>query len=127
MNFKILIAETHKEQFYFIKKTLSCLSDKVTILDTYVKDSNEMYNSIINDKPDIIITNERKPDTPATDIIKKVQSTHNIKQPFFIIISGYPDIVHTINLKNIVAKCIVKPFDYDILPKIIENYISNFT
>ena len=103
------------------------LSDKITILDSYVKDSNEMYNSIINDKPDIIITNERKPDTPATDIIKKVQSTHNIKQPFFIIISGYPDIVHTINLKNIVAKCIVKPFDYDILPKIIENYISNFT
>lgn len=127
MNFKILIAETHKEQFYFIQKALSSLSDKITILDTYVKDSNEMYNSIINDKPDIIITNERKRDTPATDIIKKVQKNHNIKQPFFIIISGYPDIIHTVNSKNIVAKCIIKPFDYAILPKIIENYISNFT
>ena len=107
MNFKILIAETHKEQFYFIQKSLSSLSDKITILYTYVKDSNEMYNSIINDKPDIIITNERKRDTPATDIIKKVQKNHNIKQPFFIIISGYPDIIHTVNSKNIVAKCII--------------------
>ena len=127
MNFKILIAETHKEQFYFIQKTLSCLSDKVTILDTYVKDSNELYNSIINDKPDIVITNERKPDTPATDTIKKIQDNKNIKQPFCVIISGYTDIAHTVITKKIVAKCIVKPFNYDIIPKIIENYISNFT
>ena len=118
----ILIAETNKPQDKFIKDALIRNKANIYIFDTEPLNSEEMKNAILELKPDIVITNERKRDKPATDVIREIQKDKTIKQPIFILISGYErnNIKYILNKDNIIAHLISKPYDYDELA----NYIK---
>lgn len=118
----ILIAETNKPQDKFIKDALIRNKVNIYIFETEPLNSEEMRNAILELKPDIVITNERKRDKPATDVIREIQRDKTIKQPIFILLSGYErdSIKYILNKDNIIAHLISKPYDYDELA----NYIK---
>ena len=119
---KILIAETNKPQDKFIKDALLRNNIDIEILDENPLNSKEMKRVILKLKPDIVITNERKRDRPASDVICEIQKDKNVKQPIFILVSGYQsvDMEYTINYKGIDVYTIYKPYDFDYL----DNYIK---
>ena len=111
----ILIAESHIEQAEFIKKALIKNNVEISIIDATINNGEEMKNAIIDLKPDLVLTNEVKSDTPATDIIREIQSNINEHQPIFIICSGYSenDIKLLCSQKRIWAYSVSKPIDYN--------------
>lgn len=123
---KILIAETNKPQDKFIKDALLKNDVDVKILDEDPINSEEMKEMILSLKPDIVITNERKRDKPASDVICEIQKDKNVKQPIFILVSAYQstDIEYTINNKGIEVYIIFKPYDFDDLANYIKNIIK---
>ena len=88
-NKTILIAETNKPQDKFIKEALIRNNVNVKIIDNIPINCRELMDSIISLKPDIVVTNERKTDGLASDVISEIQKNKNIKQPMFILVSGY--------------------------------------
>lgn len=116
----ILIANTHKEQVGFLINDLKKNDINIEILDVETNNSEEMKEAIIKYKPDIVLTNELKPDKPATDIIKEIQSDFTKYQPIFIIHSGYPtyDIERECSQKGIHA------YSYFILDKNVDLAIE---
>lgn len=122
----ILIAETNKPQDKFIKDVLIMNDVDIDILESNPLNSEEMKEAIIELKPDIVITNERKKDKPATDIIREIQSDNIIKQPIFILVSGYAkdEIKYLLEKKNIIAYSISKPYSYDELANITKTIIN---
>lgn len=123
---KILIAETNKPQDKFIKDALLKNDVDVKILDEDPINSEEMKEMILSLKPDIVITNERKRDKPASDVICEIQKDKNVKQPIFILVSAYQstDMEYTINNKGIEVYIIFKPYDFDDLANYIKNIIK---
>ena len=121
----ILIAETNKPQDKFIKDALIINNVDMDILESDPLNSEEMKEAIIELKPDIVITNERKRDKPATDIIREIQSNKTVKQPIFILVSGYTknEIKYLLENKNIIAYSISKPYNYDELANNIRKII----
>lgn len=115
----ILIAETHKEQAEFIKNALIKNNIDIEILNIETNDSQDMKEAIIDSKPDIVFTNEKKSDMPATDVIKEIQGDIRKKQPIFIISSAYSE--NEIELlckeKGICAYLSTKPSDANLLAK----------
>lgn len=111
----MIIAETNKPQDKFIKDALIRSNIDVDILESDPLNSEEMKEAIIELKPDIVITNERKKDKPATDVIREIQSDKTIKQPIFILVSGYAsnDIDNILNKKKITSYSIAKPYNYN--------------
>lgn len=122
----ILIAESHIEQAEFIKKALIKNNVEISIIDATINNGEEMKNAIIDLKPDLVLTNEVKSDTPATDIIREIQSNINEHQPIFIICSGYSenDIELLCSQKRIWAYSVSKPIDYNDLAIEIENIVN---
>lgn len=123
---KILIAETNKPQDKFIKDALLRSNIDIEILDENPLNSEEMKRLILKLKPDIVITNERKRDKPASDVICEIQKNKNVKQPIFILVSAYQsaDMEYTINNKGIEVYTIFKPYDFDDLANYIKNIIK---
>lgn len=107
----ILIAETNNLLEEKIIKTLKVLENEVIMLKEHPKNSQELLENIIEYKPDIVITNEKKKDYPATDAIQKIQSDLEIYQPTFIILSAYEDMDIVCKEKEIMAYYIKKPFE----------------
>ena len=124
---KILIAETNKPQDKFIKDTLLRNNIDIEILDENPLDSEEMKRVILKLKPDIVITNERKKDKPASDVIYEIQKDKDLKQPIFILVSGYQkvDMEYTINYKGIDVYTIYKPYDFDDLANYVKELAEN--
>lgn len=122
----ILIAETNKPQDKFIKDALLRNNIDVEILDGNPLNSEEMKRLILELKPDIVVTNERKRDKPASDIICEIQKNKNVKQPIFILVSAYQssDMEYTINNKGIEVYTIFKPYDFNDLANYIKNIIK---
>ena len=122
----ILIAETNKPQDNFIKNALIRNNIDIDILKSNPLNSKEMKEAIIELKPNIVITNEKKGDKPATDIIREIQSDKAIKQPIFILVSGYAkdEIKYLLENKNIIAYSISKPYNYDRLANYIKTIIN---
>lgn len=125
-NKTILIAETNKPQDRFIKEALIRNNINAKILNEDPPNCEEMKELIISLKPDIVITNEKKSDKPATDIIKEIQDCNDIKHPIFILVSGYSksDIDFIIKQKEIDVYTVFKPYDFDDLANYIENIIK---
>lgn len=123
---KILIAETNKPQDKFIKDALIRNCVNVEILNDDPQNSMEMKEVIIKEKPDLVLTNERKSDSPASDIICEIQQDETIKQPIFILVSGYQsvDMEYEIKTKGIKVHTIYKPYDFDELANYIKNIIK---
>lgn len=123
----ILIAETNKPQDKFIRDALIKNNVNVKILDEDPINSEEMKAIIISLKPDIVITNERKKDKPASDVICKIQKDKDLKQPIFILVSGYQkvDMEYTINYKGINVYTIYKPYDFDDLANCVRELVEN--
>lgn len=124
---KILIAETNKPQDKFIKDALLRNNKDIEILDENPLNSEEMKAIIISLKPDIVITNERKKDKPASDVICEIQKDKDVKQPIFILVSGYQkvDMEYTINYKGIDVYTIYKPYDFDDLANYVKELAEN--
>ena len=124
---KILIAETNKPQDKFIKDALLRNNIDIEILDENPLNSKEMKRVILKLKPDIVITNERKRDRPASDVICEIQKDKNVKQPIFILVSGYQsvDMEYTINYKGIDVYTIYKPYDFDDLANYIKKLLKD--
>lgn len=82
-----------------------------------------MIAAFINLVPDIVIANERKKDKSASDVICEIQKDKDVKQPIFILVSGYQkvDMEYTINYKRIDVYTIYKPYDFDDLANHIKN------
>ena len=122
----ILIAETNKPQDKFIKDALIRNNINIEILEGDPLNSEEMKELILKLKPDIVITNERKKDRPASDIICEIQQDENLKQPIFILVSGYQsiDMEYDIKTKGINVYTIYKPYDFDELANHIKNIIK---
>lgn len=125
-NKTILIAETNKPQDKFIEDALIRNNVPIEIFDVKPSNSDELKTAIISLKPDIVITNERKKDRPATDVIYEIQKDKNIKQPIIILISGYikEDINYIINSKQINVHTFFKPYDFNNLAKYIKNILA---
>lgn len=123
----ILIAETNKPQDKFIRDALIKNNVNVKILDEDPINSEEMKAIIISLKPDTVITNERKKDKPASDVICKIQKDKDLKQPIFILVSGYQkvDMEYTINYKGINVYTIYKPYDFDDLANYVKELVEN--
>lgn len=123
----ILIAETNKQQDKLIRDALIKNNVNVKILDEDPINSEEMKAIIISLKPDIIITNERKKDKPASDVICEIQKDKDAKQPIFILVSGYQkvDMEYTINYKGINVYTIYKPYDFDDLTNYVKDLVEN--
>ena len=126
---KILIAETNKPQDKFIKDALIRNHIDIEILDGDPLNSEEMKDLILKLKPDIVITNERKKDRLASDVIYEIQQDKTVKQPIFILVSGYQrtDMEYEINNKRIRAYTIYKPYDFDELANYIKNIVKEST
>ncbi len=124
---KILIAETNKPQDKFIKDSLIRNNVNVEILKADPKNSMEMKEIIIREKPDLVITNEKKSDMPASDVIREIQKNSTIKQPIFILVSGYTklDMEYIIKKNEIEVQPVYKPYDFDELANYINNLIIN--
>lgn len=124
---KILIAETNKPQDKFIKDALLRNNIDIEILDENPLDSEEMKRVILKLKPDIVITNERKKDKPASDVIYEIQKDKDLKQPIFILVSGYQkiDMEYTVNYKGIDVYTIYKPYDFDDLANYVKKLLEN--
>lgn len=122
----ILIAETNKTQDKFIRDALIKNNVNVKILDEDPVNSEEMKAIIISLKPDIVITNEKK-NKPASDVICEIQKDKDIKQPIFILVSGYQkvDMEYTINYKGIDVYTIYKPYDFDDLANYVKELAEN--
>lgn len=122
----ILIAETNKPQDKFIKDALLRNNIDIEILNENPLNSEEMKRLILKLKPDIVITNERKRDKPASDIICEIQKAKNVKQPIFILVSAYQssDLKYTINNKGIKVYTIFKPYNFEDLANYIKNIIK---
>ena len=124
---KILIAETNKPQDKFIKDALLRNNIDIEILDENPLNSEEMKRVILKLKPDIVITNERKKDKPASDVIYEIQKDKDLKQPIFILVSGYQkiDMEYTVNYKGIDVYTIYKPYDFDDLANYVKKLLEN--
>lgn len=124
---KILIAETNKPQDKFIKDALLRNNIDIEILDENPLDSEEMKRVILKLKPDIVITNERKKDKPASDVIYEIQKDKDLKQLIFILVSGYQkiDMEYTVNYKGIDVYTIYKPYDFDDLANYVKKLLEN--
>lgn len=122
---KILIAETNKPQDKFIKDSLIRNNVNVEILNDDPKNSKEMKEVIIREKPDLVITNEKKSDIPASDMIKEIQQDNTIKQPIFILVSGYTkvDMEYIIKKNEIDVHPVYKPYDFDEFANYINSLI----
>lgn len=120
-NKTILIAETNKPQDKFIKEALIRNNVNVKIIDNIPINCRELMDSIISLKPDIVVTNERKTDGLASDVISEIQKNKNIKQPMFILVSGYSknDMEYVVNNKGIDVHIIIKPYNFDDLAHLI--------
>lgn len=121
----ILIAETHKEQADIIKRYLEPLKEKILILDERASNSQEMEDMIKQYKPNIVITNERKRDGLATDIIKEIQDDPTRFQPIFIIVSAFSDMEYTCKRKGITAYYVQKPYSDEDITECITKIIKN--
>ena len=123
---KILVAETNKPQDKFIKDALIRNNINAEILDEDPLNSNEMKDIILRLKPDIVITNERKKDIPASDVICEIQQDKTVKQPIFVLVSGYQssDMEYKIKNKGIKVYTVYKPYDFDELANYIKNLIN---
>lgn len=122
----ILIAETNKPQDKFIKDALIRNNINIEILEGEPLNSVEMKEAILTLKPDIVITNERKKDKPASDVIKEIQENKVIKQPIFIVVSAYKsgEMKYVIDKKGIEVYTIYKPYNFDELANYIKNIIK---
>lgn len=123
---RILIAETNKPQDKFIKDALIKNGVNVEILDEEPINSEEMKEIILRLEPDIVITNEKKIDKPASDIIKEIQGSRSIKQPIFILVSGYgaEDMNYVLTEKEIDVCTITKPYNFDNLANCIKTIVN---
>lgn len=121
----ILIAETHKEQANIIRRYLEPLKDQIQILDNGASNSQEMKDMISQYKPNIVITNERKKDGLATDIIKEIQDDPTRFQPIFIIVSAFSDMEYTCQRKGITAHYIQKPYSNEDITECITEIIKD--
>lgn len=126
-NKTILIAETNKPQDKFIKEALIRNNVNVKIIDNIPINCRELMDSIISLKPDIVVTNERKTDGLASDVISEIQKNKNIKQPMFILVSGYSknDMEYVVNNKGIDVHIIIKPYNFDDLAHYIKSMDKN--
>ena len=124
---KILIAETNKPQDKFIKDALLRNNIDIEILDENPLNSEEMKRVILKLKPDIVITNKKKKDKPASDVIYEIQKDKDLKQPIFILVSGYQkiDMEYTVNYKGIDVYTIYKPYDFDDLANYVKKLLEN--
>ena len=123
----ILIAETNKPQDKFIKDALMKSNINIEILDADPLNSEEMKDAILTLKPDIVITNERKKDKPASDVIQEIQENKTLKQPIFIVVSAYEsgEMKYTLYQKGIVAYTIYKPYDFNDLANCIKSILND--
>ena len=123
----ILIAETNKPQDKFIKDALMKSNINIEILDADPLNSEEMKDAILTLKPDIVITNERKKDKPASDVIQEIQENKTLKQPIFIVVSAYEsgEMKYTLYHNGIVAYTIYKPYDFNDLANCIKSILND--
>lgn len=121
----ILIAETNNILAERISKILVSFEDEIIILEQRPEDSKELQNCIITYKPDIVITNEKKKDYPATDVINNIQSDLEIYQPIFIILSAFDDMDIVCRKKEIMSYYIKKPFKDEDIVECVKAILNN--
>lgn len=121
----ILIAETNAFFDEKIRKLLKRYEDCTIVLNNKPENSKQLLEDIYTYKPDIVITNEKKKDFPATDVINKIQSDLSVFQPTFIIVSAFDDIELVCKNKEIMAYYIRKPFKDNDLLECINATLSN--
>lgn len=121
----ILVAETNNILAERISKTLESFEDEIIILKQRPEDSKELERCIITYKPDIVLTNEKKKDFPATDVINKIQSDLEIYQPIFIILSAFDDMDIVCRKKEIMTYYIKKPFQDQDIVECIKAILNN--
>ena len=86
--FKLLIADDER----IIRETISNLIDWKSlgiVLVGLAKDGNEAYNMILDECPDIVLTDIRMPGLSGLDLIRKTAEINTGTQ--FIILSGYSE------------------------------------
>lgn len=91
---------------------------------TRPKDGQVIYDSIVNDYPDVVILDAVMPNMDAAELIRKIKSLDN-KPPKFIVTSPYDNpFVESQIMKSGADYFILKPFDFNTLINIINNLVE---
>lgn len=89
------------------------------------KDGNVVFNSIISDKPDVVIMDSHMINMDALSLIKRLKKTE-MKSPTFIVTSMFenPSMEKKL-MENGVSYFLLKPFDCEGLCEIISDIIQD--
>lgn len=99
----------------------SMLREKGIYAYTRRRDGNVLFNSIVKDHPDVVITDLSFDDSDAIVLMKEVRSAIK-EQPAFIVISDiYNSFIERQVIENGASYYFAKPYDTDELEKIVRG------
>ena len=99
----------------------SSLKEKGLCVYTRKKDGNILFNSIIKECPDVVITDLSYNDSDAVVLMKEIRRTGR-EQPAFIVISDiYNSFIERQVIENGAAYFMSRPYDTDELEKIVRG------
>lgn len=88
-------------------------------------DPREALDYINENKVEVVITDIRMPEIDGTEVIRRLKETDPLIQ--VIIMSAYPSIQLIIQMLEVgAADFLIKPFDVDILRRVVEQALDRF-
>lgn len=103
---KVIIADDMEPILIYLENVLSSI-EEIQIVGKALN-GNDLVNSVINNKPDLVITDEQMPECSGTGAINKLNEM-KIRTKY-VLITGYDDPLVNIQAKKLgVAKVIKKP------------------
>ena len=120
---KLLLADDERKIREGIKQIIDWESLGIKLLDL-APNGIAAYNLIASQKPDIVITDLLMPGMTGLELIEKTLSDENIKNPVFIILSGYSDFEFAQTaMKYGVRYYLLKPTSEEEIIKVLKDVI----
>ena len=107
---KVIIAEPNTPILEHIVRKIK-EHGHIMLLAT-AKNGQELYEKILEYKPDIVVTDEEMEILKGTDVLEKVQELEDKPEFIFETATYIPDI-HQKLLKYNVRRCFMKPYNMD--------------
>ncbi len=119
---KILITQDSRDE-KLISKTI--LSEKGYIVEICAKDGREVFRSVKNTLPDVVIMDMHMPSYDAPAVCKAIRNSDIGKKPIIVVATSYQNEFMEREANEAGASLIIlKPFDYDILCERINKLCS---
>lgn len=120
-NYKIMVVEDDEEIRSYLK---SELSDVYNIVD--FENGKEAFNSVLDEKPDLIISDIMMPEMDGIEFCKKVKANHEINHtPVVLLTALSKEEDRAQGIETGADMYLVKPFNSMFLKKTIANILEN--